>query len=188
MAKKTSASVSKTPLRKKAAATKQATSIVDEVEKVSETVLTEVRHGLGLVAGKITDVAQSGAETVAESQAGHLLKSLAAEVQEIGEGLVTLVAKQLERIRGKALAQAATTRGAARKKAAKKATAKKKPPVRKKTANKKTTKKKTTAKKTVARKKVVGSKKAVAKKAPAKKAAAKKKAPVRRKAASKKAR
>lgn len=160
-------------------------SIVEEVEKASETVLTEVKSGIGTVANKVADVARSSADTLADSQAGHLLKTLVGEIQEIGEGLLTFVAGQFERIRGKALEQGQASpqpaTQAPRKKAAKKTERK---AVAKRSAN--SAAMKSGRAKKVAKKAPAARKAATKKVTPRKKAASKKKAATRKKAAAKK--
>jgi hypothetical protein len=169
--------------------------IVDEVEKVSEVVIAELREGFDTVSGKVSAVAKGAAGTVAETQVGHLLKSLTDEIEEMGESLIGVVSTRLGQLRGKAVegaesitraAKPAAKKAAVKKKVTERAAAKK-PAVKKKVAKKAATKKviprKTATKKAPAKKamtkkagtrKTTTQKKSAVKKATTKKAAAKK--------------
>ena len=136
---------------------------MDEVEKVSDVVLKEVREGFGTVRNTVADTAGKTADTVASSQVGKILKGLVVDVEELGEDLIASVAQKLSQLRGTVQEQAESISTAAEAK----------PAVKKKAARKKAAAKKAAAKKAAPRKKSPAKKK-VSTKAPAKKKAAKK--------------
>ena len=148
----------KTQARKTPSATTRITStvatavsaVVDEVEKVSDVILKEVREGFTSVSDTVSDAAGKTADTVASTQAGKVLKSLITEVEELGEDLIASVTQKLSQLRGEVQKKAKTISTASGAKA----------PARK-TAAKKAAKKKAAAKK-VAKKKAVAKEKTVA--------------------------
>jgi len=161
----------------------KAASAFDEVEKIGDLLINEIREGFDVVSGKVSSAARSASEIpsdirdrVSGLHPKEYLSKVVDEVEEVADDLlegITSRVKQLRQAAEKAAAQPARrAKKKAKKKAAKKKAAKKKA-AKKKVAKKKTAKKKV-AKKKVAKKKVA--KKKLAKKKVAKKKVAKKKA------------
>ena len=163
----------------------KAVSAIDEVEKIGDLIIKEVREGFGVVSGKVASAARSASELpgdivdrVSGKHPKEVFSMVVDEVEELAGDLMEGIAKRVKQMRGaaeKAAAQPAKkAKKKARKKAAKKKAAKKKAG-KKKVGKKKLAKKK--AKKKVAKKKVAkkkAAKKKVAKKKTAKKRVAKK--------------
>ena len=132
-------------------------ALVDEVEKVSDVVLSEVRDGFSSVKDTVSNTAGKTADSVASTNVGKILKGLVVDIEELGEDLLTSVAQKLSQLRGtvqkkaEVINSASETKAAPKKKAAAKKAAKKKAVAKKKVAKKAPAKKKVAKKKAAAK-------------------------------------
>lgn len=110
-------------------------SIINEVDKASDSVFVELRNGLGTVTDKVTGVAKN----IAESAPAQTLFGLIEDVEEIGERVLKVAGQRFDQLRGKVAEEAeaviSTKPARSRKKTATKKAAKKK--VAKKSVDKK---------------------------------------------------
>jgi hypothetical protein len=145
-----------------------ASALINEIEKVGEVVVSEIKGGVVAVTDKISTTSKS----VSETQVAQTLMNLVGEVEGIGGDVIDAVSQRIDQLRGKVVEE--TEAAAMKKRATKKKVSAKKKTAKKKVSKKRVaTKKKATTKKKVARKKVA--RKKVAKKKVAKKKVAKKK-------------